>query len=107
MDEAKTPEPQIKPVAMFLDRGQVITQEFVSRDGYVLAGYRAIPDAAGFPAWERRGNVVDGFRESSRRWFSTEDAARGWVLARVSGEHRPTRANDAGNGGPQREAEAA
>src|SRR5262249_30385747 len=55
MNEAKLPLPEIKPVAVFVDRGQVITQEFISHDGRVLAGYRAIPEAAGFPAWEQRG----------------------------------------------------
>ena len=50
MSEAKPPLPEIKPVAVFVDQGTVITQEFVSRDGYVLAGYRTTPEAAGFPA---------------------------------------------------------
>ena len=107
MNEAKSPEPQIKPVAVFLDRGKVITQEFVSRDGQVLAGYCTIPEAAGFPAWERRGNIVDGFRETSCRWFPTEDAARVWVLAQVSGENQSAPASDAISNGPQRKAEAA
>ncbi|HJY80274.1 MAG TPA: hypothetical protein VKK81_04240 [Candidatus Binatia bacterium] len=107
MNEAKTPELQIKPVAVFLDRGKVITQEFVSRDGHVLAGYRATPDAAGFPSWVRYGNVVDGFRERSLRWFPTEDAARVWVLARVSEENQSAPTNDAISSGPQREVEAA
>jgi hypothetical protein len=31
MNEAKTPEPQLKPVAVFLDRGKVITLEFIPR----------------------------------------------------------------------------
>lgn len=107
MNDAKSPEPQIKPVAVFLDRGKVITQEFVSRDGHVLAGYRTILEAAGFPAWERRGNLVNGFRETSLCWFPTEDAARVWVLARVSGENQSAHANDAISSGPQRKAEAA
>jgi uncharacterized protein len=40
MNEAKSSASEIKPVAVFLDRGKVITQEFVSRDGHVLIGYR-------------------------------------------------------------------
>jgi hypothetical protein len=107
MNDARTPEPQIKPVAVFLDRGKIITQEFVSRDGHVLAGYRTIPDAAGFPAWERCGNIVDGFRETSLCWFPTEDAARVWVLTQVGGERQSALANDAISRGPQRKAEAA
>jgi predicted nucleic acid-binding Zn-ribbon protein len=39
MNEAKSSTAEIKPVAVFLDRGKVVTQEFVSRDGHVLAGY--------------------------------------------------------------------
>jgi len=88
MNEAKSPAPDVKPVAVFLDRGRVITQEFVSRDGHVLAGYRTTLEAAGFPAWARRGDIVNGFREATRRWFSTEDAARIWTLAQVSGERQ-------------------
>ncbi len=37
MNEAKPPLPEIKPVAVFLDQGKVITQEFVSRDGHTSA----------------------------------------------------------------------
>jgi hypothetical protein len=88
MSEAKPLLPEIKPVAVFLDQGKVITQEFVSRDGHVLAGYRTTLEAAGFPAWERRGDIVEGFRETTRRWFPTADAARAWVLTQVSGEHQ-------------------
>ncbi len=47
MNEAKAPLFEIKPVAMFVDRGTVVTQEFVSPDGRVLAGYRAITDRGG------------------------------------------------------------
>ena len=94
-------------MAVFLDRGKVITQEFVSRDGQVLAGYRTISEAAGFPAWKRWGNIVDGFREISLCWFPTEDAARVWVMARVSGENQSAPANDAISSGSQRKAEAA
>ena len=83
MSEAKAPVLEIKPVAMYVDRGTVVTQEFVSPDGHIMAGYRAIPDAAGFPAWTRQGSIVAGFRETDRQWFSTAEAARAWVVARV------------------------
>lgn len=83
MNEAKSSLFEIKPVAMFVDRGTVVTQEFISPDGRVLAGYRAIPDAAGFSAWTRLGNIVTGFRETDRQWFLTAETARAWVLARV------------------------
>jgi len=86
MNEATPPVPEIKPVAVFVDRGRVITQEFISRDGHILAGYRTMPEAAGFPAWARRGDIVNGFRETTYRWFSTADAARVWTLAQVSGD---------------------
>lgn len=51
MQDAKVLTPEIKPVAMHLDRGKLITQEFISGDGHVLAGYRRIPEVTGFPAW--------------------------------------------------------
>jgi len=86
MSEAKPSVSEIKPVAVFVDRGRVITQEFVSRDGHILAGYRAISEAAGFPAWVRAGDIVNGFREVTSRWFATADAARVWTLAQVSGD---------------------
>src|SRR5262245_62566198 len=86
MSEAKLSVPEIKPVAVFVDRGTVVTQEFVSRDGRVLAGYRTTPEAAGFPAWVRTGDIVIGFREVTSRWFATADAARVWTLAQVSGD---------------------
>jgi hypothetical protein len=38
MQDAKVLAPEIKPVAMHLDRGKLITQEFISGDGHVLAG---------------------------------------------------------------------
>jgi|SRR5215510_6412020 len=88
MNQEKSPAPDIKPMAVFVDRGAVITQEFVSRDGHILAGYRATPGTAGFPAWARSGDIVNGFREVTYRWFSTEDAARAWTLAQVSGAHQ-------------------
>jgi hypothetical protein len=94
MGEAKPLLPEIKPVAVFVDRGKIITQEFVSRDGYVLAGYRTTPEAAGFPAWARRGDIVNGFRVAIHRWFSTEDAARVWTLAQVSGDLRSAPVSD-------------
>lgn len=84
MSEAKAPVFEIKPVAMCVDRGTVVTQEFVSPDGHVMAGYHAIPDAAGFPAWTRQGSIIAGFRETDRQWFPTAEAARAWVVARMS-----------------------
>ena len=107
MNEAKPPLPEIKPVAVFVDRGTVITQEFVSRDGHILAGYRTTLEAAGFPAWARRGDIVEGFRETTRRWFPSEDAARAWVLTQVSGEHQSAPVSDDVTGGVQHEGEAA
>jgi len=50
------------PGAMWVDRGTVVTQEFMSRDGRVIAGYRARPGVVGFPAWARVGNMVMGHR---------------------------------------------
>ncbi len=90
MNEAIPSMPEIKPVAVFVDRGTVVTQEFVSRDSHILAGYRTTPEAAGFPVWERRGDIVNGFRGTTRRWFSTADAARVWTLAEVSGDPQST-----------------
>jgi hypothetical protein len=107
MNEAKSSASEIKPVAVFLDRGKIITQEFVSRDGHVLAGYRTIPEAAGFPAWERNGDIVRGFSEKTLCWFPTADAAHAWVLARVSGESQSAPASDAVIGDTLRKAEAA
>src|SRR5882724_1939732 len=107
MNEAKSSASEIKPVAVFLDRGKVITQEFVSRDGCVLAGYRAIPEAAGFPAWERRGDIMNGFRETTRRWFSTADAACVWTLAQVSGDPQSTPVSGDVTEGVQHTGEAA
>jgi len=80
MNEAKPPAPEIKPVAVFMDRGMVVTREFISRDGRVLAGYRAIPEAAGFPAWARRGDLVRGFSERTLCWFprQTPPAPGSW-----------------------------
>lgn len=107
MNEAKSPLPDIKPVAMFLDQGKVVTQEFVSRDGHILAGYRTIPEAAGFPAWVRHGDFVRGFLERTLSWFPTVDAAHAWVLAQVSGEPHAASASDPVSGGAQRKADAA
>lgn len=107
MNEATPPVPEIKPVAVFVDRGRVITQEFISRDGHILAGYRTTPEAAGFPAWARRGDIVNGFREATYCWFSTEDAARVWTLAQVSGEHRSAPVSGDVTEGVQHKGEAA
>ena len=58
----------LRPVAMWrVDRGTVVLQEFMSRDGRVIAGYRARPGVVGFPAWVRVGNMVMGRRERERR----------------------------------------
>jgi hypothetical protein len=86
MSETKLSLPEIKPMAVFVYRGTVVTQEFVSRDGHIFAGYRTTPETAGFPAWVRNGDIVIGFREATRRWFATADAARVWTLAQVSGD---------------------
>lgn len=94
MNSAPASLPDVKPVAMWIDQGTVVTQEFISRDGVILAGYRSLPETEGFPAWERRGNIVEGFQEISRHWFPTEDAARAWALARVSGERQTASASD-------------
>jgi len=107
MSEAKPSASEIKPVAVFVDRGTVITQEFVSRDGYVLAGYRTTPEAAGFPAWARRGDIVNGFRETTYRWFSTADAARVWTLAQVSGDPQSAPVSGDVTDGVQHKGEAA
>lgn len=107
MSAAKAPVYEIKPCASFVDRGTVVTQEFISRDGHVLAGYRAIPEAAGFPAWERRGDLVRGFAEKTLCWFLTADAARAWVLTRVSEESQFASSSDAVIGGTQQEGKAA
>ena len=107
MNEAKPPLPEVKPVAVFLDQGKVITQEFVSRDGHTLAGYRTTLEVDGFPAWARRGDIVEGFRETTRCWFPSEDAARVWVLAQVSGEHQSAPVSGDVTGGVQHEGEAA
>jgi hypothetical protein len=98
---------EIKPVAMWVDRGTVVTQEFVSPDGHVMAGYRAIPDAAGFPAWKRQGNIVAGFCETSRQWFPTVAAARAWVLARVSSKQESASASATVSSGARQRTEAA
>lgn len=107
MKEANPFTLEIKPVAVFLDQGKVITQEFVSRDGHTLAGYRTSPDAGRFPAWERRGDIVEGFRETTRRWFPSADAARAWVLTQVNGEHQSAPVSSDVTGGAQPEGEAA
>jgi hypothetical protein len=107
MNEAKPSLPEIKPMAVFIDRGTVITEEFVSRDGHILAGYRAIPEAAGFPAWTRHGDIVSGFREATYRWFSTADAARAWTLTQVSGDHRSALVSDDATASVQHAGEAA
>ena len=107
MNEAKSPAAEIKPVAVFVDQGTVITQEFISRDGHVLAGYRTTLEVDGFPAWERRGDIVEGFRETTRRWFPSEDAARAWVLTQVSGEHQSAPMSGDVTDGVQHEGKAA
>jgi hypothetical protein len=86
MTTTNPPLREITPIAMSVHQGKVITQEFVSRDGHVLAGYRSVPDTNGFPAWEQHGDLIVGFSGKTRAWFPTEDAARAWVLSRVSGE---------------------
>ena len=54
----------LRPVAMWwVDRGTVVMQEFMSRDGRMIAGYRARPGVVGFPAWVRVGDMVMGHRE--------------------------------------------
>jgi hypothetical protein len=95
--------PEIKPVATFLERGKVITWEFISPDGHVLAGYRSVPEATGFPAWEQCGDLIMGFSERVLRWFPTEDAARTWVLSRVSVAHPSAAAADVVSGSTQQE----
>ena len=43
---------------MCVDRETVVMQEFMSRDGRVIAGYRAHPGVVGFPAWIRLSDMV-------------------------------------------------
>ena|SRR5215510_11557565 len=107
MSAAKAPLPEIKPVAVFLARGKVVTQEFISADGQVLAGYRSVPEAQGFPAWEQYGDLILGFSEKTLTWFPTVDAARTWVLAQVSGEGPSASVSSAVTGGTQQKAEVA
>lgn len=87
MNEAQAGARDIKPVSVFLDQGKIVTQEFVSPDGHVLASYQSVPEAQGFPAWEQYGDLILGFSEKTLTWFPTEEAARAWVLARVSDKH--------------------
>ena len=107
MNEAKALLFEIKPVAMFVDRGTVVVQEFVSPDGRVLAGYRAIPDAAGFPAWTRLGDIVTGFREADRQWFPTVEAARAWVVAQVGSKQESSATSVVVSSSVQQRTEAA
>ncbi len=92
---------EIKPVAMFVDRGTVVSREFMSHDGRVIAGYRARPGVVGFPAWTRLGDLVTGHRETGRQWFSTGVAAYLWVLSRVNGWHELSPVPTAISGGTQ------
>lgn len=107
MNITKALAPEIKPVAMFLERGRIVAQEFISRDGHILAGYRATPEPAGFPAWARRGDIVHGFRETTRRWFATADAARIWALAQVGAQPQSALVVDDVTGGSQHPGDAA
>jgi hypothetical protein len=93
MTTTNPPLREITPIAMSVHQGKVITQEFVSRDGQVLAGYRSVPEAQGFPAWEQHGDLIMGFSGKTRIWFPTAEAARAWVLSRVSGEASPAPAS--------------
>ncbi len=88
MDAAKPSVREPKPVATWLERGAVVIEEFLSSDGRVLAGYRAIPEAAGFLAWDRSGDLVQGFSAATYRWLPTVESARAWVLERVSREEQ-------------------
>lgn len=54
----------LRPIAMWVDRGTVVMQEFLSRDGRMIAGYRARPGVVEFPAWVRVGDMVRGHRET-------------------------------------------
>ncbi|MBI3796361.1 MAG: hypothetical protein HY268_05230 [Deltaproteobacteria bacterium] len=92
---------------MFLDQGKIVTQEFVSPDGHVLAGYQSVPEAQGFPAWEQYGDLILGFSEKTLAWFPTEDAARAWVLERVSEKHESSPMATAGDGSTKQQAGAA
>lgn len=107
MNEAKESLFEIRPVAMWIDQGTVATQEFVSPDGHVMAGYRATPDAAGFPAWTRHGDIAAGFRETDRQWFPTAEAARAWVVACVNGRRESPPAAAAISSGARQYTEAA
>ncbi len=83
MHEAQACARDIKPVTVCLEQGKIVAREFVSPDGQVLAGYRSVPEARGFPAWEQYGDLILGFSEKTLTWFPTEEAARAWVLARL------------------------
>jgi hypothetical protein len=107
MSEAKVPLFESKPVAVCVNQGVVVTQEFVSPDGHVMAGYHAIPDAVGFPAWARQGNIVAGFRETDRQWFPTAEAARAWVLACVNGRRESLPVSAPVSSGARQRTEAA
>ncbi|HEV8716010.1 MAG TPA: hypothetical protein VGX03_24680, partial [Candidatus Binatia bacterium] len=73
----------------------------------VLAGYRSVPEAQGFPAWEQYGDLILGFSEKTLAWFPTEAAARAWVLARVREECESPPVAAAVSGSTQQRAEAA
>ena len=104
---AKPPVREIKPVAIFVAHGKVITWEFLSPDGSVLAGYRSVAEAAGFLAWERYGDLIMGFSGKTHAWFPTEDAARAWVLERMSRKHESPPVSAAVSGGAKQQTEAA
>jgi hypothetical protein len=86
MPEGHVSPSKIKPVAQCVDRGKLITQDFISTDGRILAGYRMVPEATGFPAWIRSGDLNRGYGEKMVFWFPTVDEARTWVEAQISGE---------------------
>ncbi len=86
MAEGHASPSKIKPVAQCVDRGKLITQDFISTDGRILAGYRTVPEAAGFPAWIRSGDLKRGYSEKMVFWFPTVDEARTWVEAQISEE---------------------
>jgi hypothetical protein len=98
---------EIKPIAMCVDRGTVMMQEFMSRDGRVIAGYRARPGVVRFPAWMRLSDMVTGFRETDRQWFLTVETARAWVLARVGSKQESSPASAVVSSSARQRTEAA
>ena len=61
--------PDVKPVAMWIDQGTVVTQEFISRDALFLRATAAFRKLMDFPPGSDGETSLKGFKKSPDAGF--------------------------------------